>query len=344
MDRSGRPRDRVARLFSMPLLVVCLVAPASAQQISPDLSKAGRRFRTAFAPVASEAGRSVVRVLCGGKPAALGVVVSADGLVLTKASQLHGEVTIRLPEAFSADGNREVSARTVSIHPATDLALLQVDAEGLEPIAWADGTPEVGAWLVSVGDRSVPAGVGVVSVAARRIAAHRGVLGIVLADDKAGPKIAQVFPNTGASAAGLQVDDVITRIEDDAVSTREALMGRLSRFRPGESLKLIVRRGEKEESVLATLGNEWSAMMDRQARQNLTAGPLSVRSGGFDLALQHDTVIRPEDCGGPVVDLDGRVVGLNIARAGRVESYALPAAAVRRTLETLTPKSVAAVR
>ena len=28
--------------------------------------------------------------------------------------------------------------------------------------------------------------------------------------------------------------------------------------------------------------------------------------------------------GGPLVDLDGRVLGLNIARAGRVETWALP--------------------
>jgi serine protease Do len=54
-------------------------------------------------------------------------------------------------------------------------------------------------------------------------------------------------------------------------------------------------------------------------------GPLSVRSADFPLVLQHDTVLRPIDCGGPVCDLSGKVVGVNIARAGRVESYAIPA-------------------
>ena len=42
--------------------------------------------------------------------------------------------------------------------------------------------------------------------------------------------------------------------------------------------------------------------------------------------------------GGPVVDLDGNVVGINIARAGRVETLALPRetvlAAVERILAT----------
>ena len=36
----------------------------------------------------------------------------------------------------------------------------------------------------------------------------------------------------------------------------------------------------------------------------------------------------PADCGGPLVNLDGKVVGMNIARAGRTESYAIPCACV----------------
>ena len=35
------------------------------------------------------------------------------------------------------------------------------------------------------------------------------------------------------------------------------------------------------------------------------------------MVIQHDTVLRPVNCGGPVVDLDGRVVGVNIAHGGR---------------------------
>jgi serine protease Do len=45
--------------------------------------------------------------------------------------------------------------------------------------------------------------------------------------------------------------------------------------------------------------------------------------------------LKPSDCGGPVVDLDGRTIGINIARAGRVESYAIPAAAVRSMIADL---------
>jgi S1-C subfamily serine protease len=54
-------------------------------------------------------------------------------------------------------------------------------------------------------------------------------------------------------------------------------------------------------------------------------GKVSARASGFPSVFQHDTVLSPNQCGGPLVDLEGKAVGLNIARAGRVSSYALPA-------------------
>ena len=62
---------------------------------------------------------------------------------------------------------------------------------------------------------------------------------------------------------------------------------------------------------------------------------MSNRRWGFPSVIQHDTVLRPSDCGGPVVDLDGYAVGINIARAGRVASYALPVEVVNPLLKDL---------
>ena len=51
---------------------------------------------------------------------------------------------------------------------------------------------------------------------------------------------------------------------------------------------------------------------------------VSGRADDFPAVIQHDTVLRPADCGGPVVDLSGKVVGVNIAHAGRTETYCIP--------------------
>ncbi len=45
--------------------------------------------------------------------------------------------------------------------------------------------------------------------------------------------------------------------------------------------------------------------------------------------------MEPSECGGPVVDLDGKAVGINIARGGRVKSYAVPVNKLRPLLGDL---------
>ena len=56
---------------------------------------------------------------------------------------------------------------------------------------------------------------------------------------------------------------------------------------------------------------------------------LSNRRGGFPSILQHDTVLKPSDCGGPLVNLEGQVVGINTAiitggRGNEGVGFALP--------------------
>ena len=84
---------------------------------------------------------------------------------------------------------------------------------------------------------------------------------------------------------------------------------------------------------------EIKAKLDKRPAKYLAGNPqermgseLSNRRGGFPFILQHDTIIKPADCGGPLVDLDGKVVGINIARAGRSESYAIPSDEVQKLL------------
>jgi serine protease Do len=59
---------------------------------------------------------------------------------------------------------------------------------------------------------------------------------------------------------------------------------------------------------------------------------LSDVTTGFPAILQHDQPINPQDCGGPIVDLSGHVSALNIARAGRVATYAIPATVLAKLL------------
>ena len=64
-------------------------------------------------------------------------------------------------------------------------------------------------------------------------------------------------------------------------------------------------------------------------------GALSARRFDFPTVVQHDSVLRPNECGGPVINVEGQVVGINIARASRVATYTIPAATVVPLIQKL---------
>jgi serine protease Do len=165
------------------------------------------------------------------------------------------------------------------------------------------------------------------------------VLGIAVGQADDGPRVDQVLEGTSAERAGLQANDIIVRINDRAVTTREGLIDLVGSFQPGDRVHLKIRRGEEVLDISTTLGSRMTG--SRRDFQNRLGGSLSERRGGFAKAIQHDTVLRPRECGGPLVDLDGQVVGVNIARAERVASYAIPTATVLEVLDELMPSAVA---
>jgi Do/DeqQ family serine protease len=77
-----------------------------------------------------------------------GVVLRADGAILTNNHVVeHADrITVVL-----MDG-RSFRAKVVGTDPATDLAVLRIDAKGLEPLPFADsGKARVGDWVVAIG-------------------------------------------------------------------------------------------------------------------------------------------------------------------------------------------------
>jgi serine protease Do len=305
----------------------------------------------AFRAVVARPSESTVRVLCDGKEAALGTIVGADGWVLTKASELKGKVSCQLKDG------KTLPASVVGVEDKTDLAMLKVAATGLKPVEWRDSkSAEVGNWLASPGTGEDPVAVGVVSVAARkpapsdmpgrRVARNAGYLGVGLEGGSDGPKIGMISPRSPAAKAGLQVGDLVLRVSGKAVKDPGTLVELIQQFKAGTKITVEVKRGEEVKEFKLTLSRR-PADLDRSAMQNSMGSKLSEKRNGFPRILQHDQVIKPTDCGGPLVDLDGKAVGINIARAGRVESYALPSETVQALIPELksgklAPKTVVA--
>ena len=129
-----------------------------------------------------------------------------------------------------------------------------------------------------------------------------------------------------------------------AVKTVDQLVTAIRLYRPEEEIAVDFIREGKRSQVLAQLQGRnvpGVKMNSEQMRKQFGAIP-SKRAREFPLVLQHDTPLLPEQCGGPVVDIDGNVVGMNIARGGRVETYAIPARHVRTLVNELMRPAVAA--
>jgi|YelNatPaOPRAMG01_1025707.scaffolds.fasta_scaffold18140_3 serine protease Do len=69
-----------------------------------------------------------------------------------------------------------------------------------------------------------------------------------------GALIAQVSDNTPASRAGLQVEDVVLKIDGKPVKNDVALRDIIARTPPGTRISLLVRRNGKDIMLYATLG------------------------------------------------------------------------------------------
>ena len=290
------------------------------------------RVLSAFRDVVKQPSQSTVRVLGDGKKLSLGTIVGAQGYVATKASELKGKLEVQL---FSG---KKYDAKLIGSDRLLDLALVKIDATDLPVIHWAEESspPSVGNWLATPGLERDPVAIGVLSVGARKIPAPSGALGILLDQNEEVVRIVSIKTGSAAEKAGLQVHDIVKKVDAKAITTRRELIETVRTYQPGEKIELLIRRGEDEFTVSAVLDSLNEVLHgDAQEKQNNLGGPLSERRGGFISALQHDTVLKPIDCGGPIVDLEGKAVGLNIARAGRVETYALPAAVVRAALPEL---------
>ncbi|QEG43389.1 S1C family serine protease [Roseimaritima ulvae] len=274
------------------------------------------------APLAEKAGAATVQVLSDGKPVALGAIVSTDGYVLTKRSELSADpLRVRL-----ADG-RLMQARIAAVRRSVDLALLHIDnVRGLQRVEFSEQEPVIGSFLISAGRGDSPIGFGVMGVRPRRVG-HVGRLGVALRNDPQGQALVDgVWPASGADDAGVLPGDRIIAVNGHDEAGQKRVISALRGMYPGEIVRLTIQRDETTVELEAQI-RDFSLMQESEndARVN---GARSRRLSGFDRVLQHDTVLEPDQCGGPVLNTEGQVVGLNIARAGRVVSYALPGSLV----------------
>ena len=264
-----------------------------------------------------------------------GVIISADGYILTNAHVVKGKTNIKA----TLNDKREYHAKLIGADDKSDIALLKIDAEDL-PAAKIGNPNELksGEWVAAIGapfgfDNSVTAGI--VSAKGRTLPnetytsfiqtdvainpgnsggplfnlkgqvvginsqiysrsggfmgisfaipidtamnvaeqlktdgkVQRGQLGVVIQevthdlaksfglDKPTGALVSKVLPNSPASAAGLQVGDIIRGVNGKEIVSSGDLPVIVGSTAPGKEVKLQIWRQRAELEVGVTLGS-----------------------------------------------------------------------------------------
>ena len=271
---------------------------------------------------------------------ALGVVIRADGLIVSKASELNSYENL-----YCVTGPNRYEAKVLKTDNDNDLALLKINAAGLVPVKWTQQQPRNGIFVLTPDSDGQVISLGSYSAIARStVGKNRAFLGVHPKSGTYGVEIiSEVESNTSAYRAGLQMGDVILSVDGVSVRESDQLTAEITRHRAGDKIRIdYVREGQQKTTIAKldgrTLPGERAARFKMMSR--LGAIP-SERDTEFPSVFQHDSPLFPEQCGGPICDLAGNVLGLNIARESRAASYAIPAAHLQTIIEDLTRFEVA---
>ena len=291
----------------------------------------GERTRSMWNGLTTRYSGTVVEVLGNNRRVAFGTVVGADGWILTKASEIADDPRCRLT------GGQVLPARVAGVDAQYDVALLKVETRGLSAVRWSAERVRPAGKLVAAPDgRGGSVGVGMVSVEERVLegpfpaavtksrpyvpkAAAPAILGAPKLTEGKGMPIRRV--KDSAARAGIVPGDVLLTLNGRPIrDPDEDIYRSVEKSSPGDLLPVVIERAGRQIKVSIELEEEpYLRCTGAWARFR------NLRADDFPAAFEHDIPLALDECGGPVIDLDGKAVGMTIARVGQHGCMAIPA-------------------
>lgn len=169
--------------------------------------------------------------------------------------------------------------------------------------------------------------IGVISAQRRAIKGLGAAIGVRM-DDKtaaeaAGVRIIGVAEDSPAAEAGLRANDIMLELAGESVSEFRRVNEIISKRQPGEEIEVKFQRAGKEDRLHVRLASR-TKILSNWDGEDFANGGISIRTDNFAEVLQHDLPLNPTDMGGPLLNLKGQAIGINIARVDRVTTFALP--------------------
>jgi len=302
--------------------------------------------------------RNAIQIMDGPHAIAAGLIVDADGLAITKASLVGSrpEWTCRL---FSAENGRMiVKARVIAASAEHDVALMKIEVQNWPAVSWSESRPEMGMIVASLLGRSAgPLSLSIVGAETCEEPARPNDIPQILLSAEAGEGNVPVVTRFGGTTAEydvyrhlLQPGDVVTSLNGIPIPTIKEYGYVVDRL-----IYAVHNETDEVNYNLPAQGSfhgDWINIGIRRGTENLAihvpkvhsvtetpldwhSNPRSLRREAFPAVFSHDDQVRPEQCGGPVVDLEGNVIGLNIARADTTRTLAIPPDILHKVISEL---------
>lgn len=259
----------------------------------------------------------------------LGSIFSKDGYIVAKSSEI-GEDQIYC----TLYNGSMFQASLIGRDKDNDLAVLKIKTK--EKLNSIDITTKqlvyVGEILGTVLNNERVGWSGIVGLEADVISTRNiGYLGVDF-KQSGEATIKSVSDGQAANKAGLLSDDKIIEFNLVSIGDFEDLIKALSDTKPGQKVVITILRDDAVMNIDVVLGERDFSEHKHHIADNVITNRVK---DGFPYAYTHDMPLDINQCGTPLINLDGKVVGLNISRRNRVSSLAIPLEHLEKVLSQI---------
>lgn len=330
-EQLKKPEDILYEMLPVPLKTDS-IPPSAFTRSFPALENMHNNFQGILSSIGSNS-IEVISPLNGEESEALGTVISvANTKYIISKSSIVGNDSI-----FITFKKKQIPSKVIARDSLKDLVLLatSIDLEGGIDILSSPTDEKLfsnaGKFLISPGTYYQAAKVSVLSspTIGPMLGGWGSYLGVTVTERDSTIVIDKIDPGSIAFHSKLKNGDRIISINGIKVSSTEELEWEISNCRPYSTILLKGKRkgfGYTRKIVLRQRGNP---VVNALHLAEQFEGGKSVRRDGFKKVFIHDARLYPSECGGPVFDNEGHFMGINIARACRTSSIALPADEVK---------------
>ncbi len=147
------------------------------------------------------------------------------------------------------------------------------------------------------------------------------------------PTITKIDSGGVAEKAGLKTGDCVLSVNQVPVNGAKGFNTEMMKYYPGDKLHFSVLR--QRDTLTATLVLVPRILREQPHPMNRFEGGKSLRRDGFQHVILHDARIRSYECGSPLFDSSGNLVGINIARFSHTTTVALNASELLSFINTI---------